>query len=129
MKKLLIIPIILFAFTMQSQSLTEVFSQYIQPQSSTQDLRVGLKQVETLCATTPQEKCNKAKASALYLLADRYYQAAYQVVQVEPELATPIIEKAEAYYNQANKTMPLVSFPASQQQLLIAGKTQLEDNK
>lgn len=126
MKKLLLIPFLLFAINLQAQSLTEVFSQYIQPQSSTQDLREGLRQVEAICATSPQEKCNKAKASALYLLADDYYQAAYQVQLVDPELVKPILAKAEALYNQANTLMPITQFGKSQQHMLLESKRHFE---
>lgn len=126
MKKLFLISILLFAINLQAQSLTEVFSKYIQPTSTTQDLREGLKQVEALCATTPQEKCNKAKASALYLLADDYYGAAYNIYMVDPEMAKPILDKAIELYNQANQLTPIDQFSEVQKNILLDSKHKLE---
>ncbi|MFY0714109.1 hypothetical protein J1D01_10560 [Seonamhaeicola sp. NFXS20] len=129
MKKLLILTVFWLSITTtQAQSLTEIFSQYIQPTSSTEELREGLKKVEALCKVTPHEKCNKAKASALYLLCDDYYAAAYQVYQVDPELANPILDKAQDLYAKANSLMAIESFSESQKNIMLNSKLQFESD-
>ncbi|CDF80588.1 hypothetical protein BN863_28760 [Formosa agariphila KMM 3901] len=126
MRQLLIIAVLLFTASLHSQSLTDVFKQYIQPQSSTEDLRTGLKQIEKLCTTNPEAKCNKAKASALYLLADHYFEAAYQVYQVDQTLVDPILAKANALFAQANSFMPIENFDPSQKNMLLESKQKYE---
>lgn len=110
------------SFASQSQTLPEIYKKYIQPTATTNQLREGLQKVEALCETTPQEKCTKAKASALYLLADDYYQAAYSVQQVDASLVAPILKEATALYDKANIIMPFTVFTATQQRLLLQNK-------
>ncbi|WP_166964646.1 hypothetical protein [Yeosuana marina] len=128
MKKLLLLTAFLIAASVQSQSLTEIYSQYIQPRSSADELREGFKKVEALCAVTPQEKCNKAKASALYLLCDDYYAAAYQVYQVDPELAKPILTKAKTLFTQANGYMSIDDFTEEQKNMMLDSKLHFESD-
>jgi len=129
MKKLLLLAAFSLSFaTAEAQSLTEIYSQYIQPTSSTDELREGLKKVEALCEVTPHEKCDKAKASALYLLCDDYYQAAYQVYEVDPGFAKPILEKAKALYAQANGFMAIDSFTESQKNIMLDSKLHFESD-
>lgn len=129
MKKLLLLLALIISFTTsQAQSLNEVFSKYIQPNSTTDELREGLQKIEELCSLTPQEKCNKAKASALYLLANDYYGAAYNVYFVDAALANPILEKAKLYYDMAYKLMPIESFTEVQKNTMLDQKNKLESN-
>jgi hypothetical protein len=129
MKKSLctIVAVLAFSFT-QAQTLNDVFSSLVQPQSNTTDLREGLKQIEAICEATPQEKCNKAKASANYLLADRYFEAAHEVLIVDPDLVDPILQKAKFYYKKAEGLMPIENFSTAQKRMLIENKSKIEAN-
>lgn len=128
MKKILLITALLVGTVSQAQSLTAIYSEYIQPTASAEELREGFNKVEALCAVTPEEKCNKAKASALYLLCDDYYEAAYQVCQVDKELAQPILNKAKALYKQANSYMLIDDFTEEQKNILLNSKHLFESN-
>ncbi|MFK5891355.1 MAG: hypothetical protein QM486_11565 [Flavobacteriaceae bacterium] len=126
MKNLLLIIVILLTVSAQSQSLNDVFKKYLQPRSTAEQLRIGFKKVEDLCATTPEEKCNKAKASALFLLSNKYYAAVYQLYSVDKELAVPILEKANELYNKANSYMPITEFTTSQKRMMLGYKIRFE---
>ena len=117
---------LLFCISANSQTLNEIFSSYIQPHSSTEQLQTGLQKVTDLCATAPQAKCNKAKASALYLLADNYFEVAYQVYLVDKTLTEPILQKANRYFEKANVLMPIDEFPSSQQHMMLDAKLRFE---
>lgn len=112
----------------QAQTLSEVFSSHIQPQSTTIVLQEGLKQIETICEATPNEKCSKAKASAYYLIADRYFEAAHEVLNVDPILVTPILKKANDYFSKANTVLALENFTAAQQSMMIDAKRRIESS-
>ncbi|WP_435135750.1 hypothetical protein [Formosa sp. A9] len=126
MKKLLFIVCLLTTFISKSQSLTTIFKEYVRPHSTTEDLRTGLKEIEQWCATNPEPKCTKAKASALYFLSDRYYQAAYQVYIVDQTLADPILQKAQALFSQANNLLPIDSYSESDKHMLLESKQQFD---
>lgn len=126
MKKLLVITALLLSVTIQAQSLDDVFNKYITPNSSTQELREGLKQIDELCSTNPVEKCNKAKAYAYYLLADNYYNAAYSIYFVDQELAAPVLQKAKELFDKANNLQPLNTFTEVQKNILLESKRKLE---
>ncbi|MBV7268389.1 hypothetical protein [Winogradskyella luteola] len=111
----------------QAQDLQTIYKDKIKSRSTTEVLKEGLSQIEDLCAIEPQEKCNKAKASALYLIADDYYNAALQVAMVELELSVPILKKAVNYYNEAEALKPIDEFSASDRFLLSSGKKNFEE--
>ncbi|OBX17736.1 MULTISPECIES: hypothetical protein [Bizionia] len=126
MKKILFIITLLLAINMQSQTVTDIYKQYIKPTSNANELREGLKRLESSCGAIPQDKCNKAKATALYLLSDRYYQAAYTTYLVDQELAKPILIQAESIYKQAYSVMALEDFPDYNVQVMTEAKDMLE---
>jgi hypothetical protein len=128
MKKLLLIALLLGFTSLQAQTLNDVFSKYVQPRSTTEQLREGIKLIDELCATAPEDKCSKAKASAYYLLANRYYEAATSMYDVDPELVPVILEKANENYNLANSIFPITEFNESQQTTLLDQKRKLEAN-
>jgi len=128
MKHLILIITFLIAGVIQSQSVTDIYKEHIKPTSNANELREGLKQLEASCSTTPQEKCNKAKATALYLLSDRYYQAAYSTYLVDQELAKPILSQAETIYKQAYSLMPLEDFPDYNVHVMTEAKQMFESH-
>lgn len=127
MKKLLFITALIICSFAQSQNVDSIFKQYITSNSTTEDLKEGLYQLEELCAVTPEEKCTKAKAMALYLIADDYYAVIYQLNQVDKDLSKPIQDKADRYYKKAEDLFPLKDFDKSQQRMLSEYKLLLEN--
>lgn len=126
MKKIILILVLIVSSTIQSQTLTEVYSKYIQPTNSTDELKEGLKQVENICNIQPQEKCNKAKATAYYLLADNYYAEAWNTYKTDSTLVKPILLKANELFNKANELMPITEFSESQKNIMLNDKNYLE---
>lgn len=127
MKELLFISALIICSFAQSQNVDAIFKKYIKSSSTTADLKEGLYQLEELCAVTPEEKCKKAKAMALYLIADDYYAVIYQLNQVDKDLSEPILKKADRYYNKAEDLFPLKDFDKSQQRILVEYKLLLEN--
>lgn len=126
MKKLLLITAFLCVATLQSQTLQEIYSKHITPTSNAYELQEGLNKLDSLCAASPQDKCIKAKATGLYLLSDRYYQAGYETYTVDRELSKPILTKAEVIYNQAYILMPLEDFPDYNINIMTESKAKFE---
>lgn len=126
MKNLIVILVIFISASVQSQTLTEIYSKYIQPSSNTEELKEGLTKIEKLCKTNPQEKCNKAKASALYLMADNYYSEARQVYKVDTTLVQPILLKANELFNKASEYMPITAFTENQKNTMLNDKNYFE---
>lgn len=125
MKKLLLtLSLLATAFT-QAQTLDDVVVNYIQPQSTTEQLKLGLTKIEALCSTD-QDKCNKAKGYAYYLLADDYYQAAYGVFMVDQVLAVPVLAKATELYKTANEHYSENNLTEEQKNILLDSKHRLE---
>lgn len=126
MKHLILLLAFIVSATIQSQTLTEVYSKYIQPTNSTEELQEGLKQINSICDVTPQEKCNKAKATAYYLMADNYYAEARQVYKVDTTLVKPILVKATELYNKALKLKQITEFTESQKNTMLESKHYFE---
>ena len=126
MKHLILILTFLIAGVIQSQSLTDVYSQYIQPRSSADELRLGLKKIEDICSVSPEEKCSKAKASALYLLSNAYFDAAYNIYLVDKVMSKPVIDKAQDLYAMAYEFMPIEEFTESQKNIMLDSKSKFE---
>jgi len=126
MKNIFLILAFIVSSTIQSQTLTEVYSKYIQPTNSIEDLQEGLKQVNNICEVTPQEKCNKAKASAYYLMADSYYAKAWSTYKTDTTLVQPILLKANDLFNKANKLMAITEFSESQKNMMLNDKNYFE---
>ncbi len=126
MKHFLLILAFLASSAIQSQTLTEVYSRYIQPSSSIEGLQEGLAQVNSICDVTPQEKCNKAKATAYYLMADIYYSEARQVYKADTTLVKPILIKATKLLNEASDYMQITEFTESQKNIMLNDKNYFE---
>lgn len=126
MKKALVFVVLLVFSFVPAQNLSSIFKDKIQPTATTAQLKEGLQKIEDLCQTTPQDKCNKAQATANFLLADKYYSAAYQVALVDKELTKPIIKIANNYYNKAVSYKSLDSFDARQLTVLIKHRRNFE---
>jgi hypothetical protein len=125
MKKLLLLLLLTCGFT-QAQTLQETFKKFIQPTNTAKELLEGIEQLEKLCETTPQEKCDKAKAMAFYLLSDKYYQSAYAVYQVDQELGLPIKQKADEIYQKANALISIENFSSSEKNMMLDNKNRFE---
>lgn len=127
MKKILVICLMLSMAFSYSQSVEEILKEKIQPRKTTETIKEGLDELKKICALKQEEGCDKVQAIALYLIADDYYNAAYQVVMVEPELSIPILKKAIEYYKEAESLKPISEFTARQKFLLGSGKKNFED--
>lgn len=126
MKNLILIILLLLSSFSYSQSLTEIYAAYIQPKNTPEEIQEGLKQVENLCNVNPQEKCNKAKATAYYLLADNFYAEAWSVYKTDSTLVQPILLKANKLYNKAFKYMPITDFTEEQKNSMLNDKNYFE---
>lgn len=126
MKNLTFILILFLSLSVQSQTLSEVYSEYIQPTATTETLQEGLTQIEKLCETNPQEKCKKAKATALYLMANNCYIEAREVYKADTTLVQPILIKATELLNEATAYMPIADFSESQKNTMLNDKNYFE---
>jgi len=129
MKKLCLFFLLSVSLTslLQAQSLSAVFSDYLQPNNTSEQVTEGLKQVEALCEATPHEKCNKAKAVGYYLLSDYQYSLAY-INKDDKTVFKSHLNTAQTLFKKASAFMPIEAFPESSQYAILDSKFQLESD-
>lgn len=125
MGKLPLLLVLCLPVLASAQTLDDVAERYIQPLSTTEELRQGLEQVDELCSTD-ETKCARARGFAHYLLSDDYFEATYNVLLVDAELAQPVYKKATELYEMAIAYLPLEQLTEVERNVLLESKYKLE---
>lgn len=108
-----------------AQTLDDIAAKYIQPNSTTNELKKGLAEVDQLCFTN-ETKCARARGFANYLLSDDYFGATYSILLVDAELALPVFNKANELYSKANEYLPFEELTEMEKNILLESKNRLE---
>lgn len=128
MKNLLLIFALITSVILNAQDLETVIRNEVQPNSSVETLKAAEVKIDSLCNIKAMDKCKKAKATTLYLIANKYYHAVMTVADVDPNLAKPILNDAQKYYSQAQAIMPLSDYDFRQLSLIAPSIQNFQKN-